>query len=429
MARSAGSLLHDRRGSVALIAAIMAPVMIILMVIAIEVTSWSLTKMETQRLADAVAWAGALQYIATNNAETATLSAVQLAEINGVGGSTAPEWDSTNLTTTDGFTTVNVVQGNTGGSPTTLTAIVTQSVDKSMSLTLSGNNAPLMISAVSTMQITSTGVGPPNCLSALGGGGPDGNSISMSFSSQVFGNDCFIRANGGIALSDSAILNVAGTYAIGPITTSGSSYVAGGETTITTPVTDPYAKYSPLVKAFSSLSSGGTNETLLSSNQATIGPGTYSNITVAQSAILTMQPGLYIVNGDVNLSNSSQMQGTGVTIVSSGSLTVTGSAIVALIPPDTNATTGGIPGFVFASRSNAFSGFGGSSSLPDGGIIYYPNGNITLSGSFVSGESGCTQFLANGIIMSQSAKITTDCTNVAAKNNAQSSMPSIVLIK
>lgn len=423
MPRLVGNLLRDRRGSVAVIAAIMAPVMIVLMIITIEVTAWSLTKMELQRMADAAAWAGALQYVATNDPQTATLSAVQMAEINSIPSSAQPSWDSTTLTTTNGLTTASMIQGSSG---TTLTAIVRQNVDKSLSLTLSGSNSLIVISATSTIQITSNAVEPPKCLSALGGGS---TSISLSGSSLIKGGGCSIRANGGITLSGSAILDVGGTYSVGPVQTSGTSYVAGGETTLADPASDSYANYAPLVKAFGLLSSGGTTETLGLDNQTSIGPGTYSSITVSQSAILTMQPGLYIVNGDINVSYSAQLQGTGVTIVSSGSLNVIGSAIIALSPPDANSSTGGVPGFVFASKSTVTSNFGGSSSLPYGGIIYYPDGDMALSGSFTSGANGCTQFLANELTLSDSANITTDCSNVTSEGGSASSTPSIALSK
>lgn len=426
MARLAGNLRLDRRGSVAMIAAIVAPVMIVLMVITIEVTSWSLTKMELQRMADAAAWAGALQYVATNDPQAATLSAVQMAEINNIPSSEQYNWDPSTLTSTNGLTTASMIQGNTSGGETTLTATVTQKIDNALSLMLSGNTAFLVVSAAATMQITSNVVQIPKCLTALGGGN---SSISMSGSSLVRSSGCSIQANGGITMGGSSILDVDGTYSVGGVQNAGTSYVSGGQTTVASPYSNPYANYGPLVKAFGLLSSGGTTETLGLSNQASIGPGTYSSITVSQSAILTMQPGLYIVNGDVNVSYSAQIQGTGVTIVSSGSLTVIGSAIISLSPPDANSTTGGVPGFVFASKSTVDSGFGGSSSLPYGGIIYYPDGTMNLSGSFTSGAAGCTQFLANQLNLSYSANITTDCSKVASQGSTSSSALSIALIR
>jgi hypothetical protein len=51
----------------------------------------------------------------------------------------------------------------------------------------------------------------------------------------------------------------------------------------------------------------------------------------------------------------------------------------------------------FASRSTAASSFSGSANFPFACVIYYPNGNISFSGSSDAGVDGCMQIIA-GIV-------------------------------
>src|SRR3954454_19798552 len=104
-------LLHERKGSVAMMTAIMGPVLIMSLGMAVEVTSWSVSNLELQRIADASAWAGAARYGATGNAQTATTAAAELAEINGVSGATTRTWNAATLTMTDNLITAQLVAG------------------------------------------------------------------------------------------------------------------------------------------------------------------------------------------------------------------------------------------------------------------------------------------------------------------------------
>ena len=67
----------DRRGSVALMTAIMLPVLIMTLSMGIEITYWSVVKLELQRAADAAAWAGAAQDVSTASRSSATGAAAE----------------------------------------------------------------------------------------------------------------------------------------------------------------------------------------------------------------------------------------------------------------------------------------------------------------------------------------------------------------
>ena len=64
----------------------MAPAMVMTLAMGIEITDWSVKNLELQRVADAAAWAGAKQYVATSNAQVATGTASDVAEMNGATG-------------------------------------------------------------------------------------------------------------------------------------------------------------------------------------------------------------------------------------------------------------------------------------------------------------------------------------------------------
>ena len=105
------SLLRERHGSVAMMTAIMGPVLIMSLGMAVEVTSWSVNSLELQRVADVAAWAGATRYAATGNAQTATGEAADLAEINGVSGAATRTWSAGTSTMNDNLITAQVVAG------------------------------------------------------------------------------------------------------------------------------------------------------------------------------------------------------------------------------------------------------------------------------------------------------------------------------
>lgn len=79
-------LLTHTKGSVALMTGIMLPALVMSLAMGIEVTSWSVAEQHLQQIADISAWAGAARYAASPDAQGATKSAIDLAEINGIVG-------------------------------------------------------------------------------------------------------------------------------------------------------------------------------------------------------------------------------------------------------------------------------------------------------------------------------------------------------
>ena len=398
----------------ALMTAVMAPVMIMMLAMGIEVTFWSVNKVELQRIADIAAWAGAREYTASNSAQTATGVAANLAEINGITGTATRTWNATAEKMTDNLITAQVVAGVKAASDTAVQVTVQRSIATSFSAIFPGTPAAITVSATATAEIVAaTPLGPQPCLVALAGdaiGITTGTDITLSGSATVTASGCSVRSNAGISISGSSTIDVDGTYAGGTISTSGSASITGGSYQKSGQIQNPYASDTALNDALASLSSGGTTVNLSGTTSQTISPGTYSSINLSASSKLTMNPGLYLVNGNVSLSGSAAITGTGVTILSSGSLSVSGSGSMGVTAPLSTASSG-IPGIMFASESTAASTFSGSASTPFAGVIYYPNGAMTFSGSAAPGGGGCTEVIASDITLSGSSNLAANCSS------------------
>ncbi len=401
------NLWKHRRGSVALMTGIMLPVMVMSLAMGIEVTSWSVTKVELQRIADVSAWAGAAKYAASTDPQAATNAAADLAEINGVSSASSRTWNPQTLTTTDNLITAQVVSGVKNAADVAIKVTVKRTIAKSFSRIIPSSQSSVTVSAVAVAEIVSTApITPQPCLVALQSGGSGVTDITLNGSANVTSSDCSVRSNAGITLNGATALNVKGTYAGGAITIPSwnPSAIQGGTYPNSGQIPDPYAGYAPLQNAFSSLSSGGQPDPNTSYKTTTITPGTYSSLTLGGSSNTTLSPGTYIVNGNVTFAGAAKVTGNNVTIIFSGVLQNNGSASVSLTAP-TSASGVGIPGILFAGNSSGASSFNGATSLPLAGVIYYPNGNISFNGSASANGSGCSEVIAGTITINGAANL------------------------
>jgi Flp pilus assembly protein TadG len=415
-------LLLHKRGSVALLTAVMAPVMIMTLALGIEVSWWSLTKVELQRIADVAAWAGARQYVVTTSAQSATSTAADLAEVNGATGGTR-SWASPTLT--DNSITAQIVSGVRNASDTAVKVTVTRSIAKSFSNIFPSAQKTVTVSATAVAEIVNAMVGTQPCLLALNTDDDGGVSdITFSGNANVTSTNCSVRSNSGIKLGGNTTLDVEETRAGGGINVSGNADIKNQEFQNSGQISDPYASYTPLQNAFSRLGSSGSAQNV-SNGTITINPGTYSSISVSSNATLIMNPGIYIINGNISFSGNAIVTGSGVTIVSSGTMSANGNASVSLTAPLSGASTG-IPGIMYASNSNQSSSFGGNTVVPFAGVIYYPNGNLSFSGNAGDGDSGCSEVIAGRITISGDSRLSSNCTSYGTMNFG--SMPSTTSI-
>jgi Flp pilus assembly protein TadG len=235
--RRAG-LRGDRRATVAIYMAMIAPVLAGATALGVEVTNWSGTQLDLQSSADASARAGAIycyNYAVNNSgssclsnataAQTAATLAARLAEVNGVTGSSSPTWNSATKTYTDNLITAQVVQGIKSSTD----AAVQVSVQKTIPLTISRaftSRQSVTATASSTSEVTATttttpGTGGQPCLLALQTGSSSTTGILAGGAITVTAPTCTLVSNGNFIDSGGSTLTVAGIYSHGSMNAAG----------------------------------------------------------------------------------------------------------------------------------------------------------------------------------------------------------------
>ena len=417
------NLLTHRRGSVAMMTGLLAPAMVMAVAMGIEVSSWSVTKVDLQRVADVAAWAGATQYMATKVPQDATNTAADLAEINGVSGvavGASRIWTPASSTTSDNLITAQVVRGVRNAADTAIEVTVTQNIPKTFSLIFSVGQATPPVHATAIAEIvTAGGGGAPVCLVALQTNATGvTDDITLSGSAALNATGCAVRSNSGIILNGPTTINVAGTYAAGVISVPNwnPNAITGGTFPNDGTIPDPYAGNTVVQTALSSLAAGAIPGPVIpdpntSWKTQTISPGLYSSLTLGGSSNVTLSPGTYYVKGNVTFNGAATVNGSNVTIISLGTLTDTASAAVSLTSP-TTLSGYGIPGTLFASLNAGQSQFSGNVAFPLSGVIYYPNGNLAFSGSVdvSNGASACGEVIAGTVTITGTSVLgTTGC--------------------
>src|SRR5262249_48798323 len=133
-------------------------------------------------------------------------------------------------------------------------------------------------------------------------------------------------------------------------------------------------------------------------NAVTLSPGTYCNgITLSGSAIVTLNPGVYILlGGGLKMTGSSSMTGSNVTFFLTGGtgnpygpVSITGSAALNISAP--TAISSPYYGILFYQDPSIGAGkpastISGNQSSTVEGVIYFPTAGLTYSGSSTSGN-------------------------------------------
>ena len=422
-----------RRASVAVWIAVMAPGLIMATSLGVEAASWAAAKVAVQRAADVSAVAGAINYLATSNQQTATTFAARMAQLNGASGTTTPTWNSTTHTLTDNMISAAIVPGYTG-SGTALQVTVQKSIAATMSKVFSSTGT-YTVTGIGTAQLITTvgaGSGGQPCLLALAGGVTgvtSGNDITETGSGSTTATNCTIRSNTGVKLSGSGSMTAQGVYAGGAISQTGSGSITGTQYPSDGQIPDPYAGNTTLQTALTSANgatgsgaincsgSGGSGACTGPSGSfscgatvCTLQPGTYTSLSATGSVGITLNSGLYVFTGNVSVTGSGSVSGSSITILmaagtgTGNKLSITGSGSVSLSAATTAGATGGqIPGILFASlTTSTLGGLNGSGSAPFVGVTYLPNAAMSYTGSGSSGSAGCQQLIAKTISLTGS---------------------------
>jgi hypothetical protein len=213
------------------------------------------------------------------------------------------------------------------------------------------------------------------CIYTLGTSGPD---ISMSGMAALAAPGCKIfddsassdaATTSGLARMTAESISIVGNYSGPPRSYSPAPMIGAAA------VGDPLA-YVPEPAIPTSCA---PNPYFSGPSAHVLSPGCYYGLYLSGGGNLTLEPGLYIINGSISLSGSGTVSGTGVTFYTTGATLVSGNRVLTISAP-TSGTYNGL--LFFQSRSDySEMSFSGSDGSDVQGIIYAPKATLAYSGS------------------------------------------------
>jgi Flp pilus assembly protein TadG len=380
---------RSRRGSVAILVAVVLVVLLGFVALGTEVVALLMTSRQMQSAADSAALAAAAAR--TQGYPTAYANeAVALARDAGfVNGATNPD------------TTVAVnsppVSGAYAGNAAAVQVVITQV--RPMLLSALSHNAAYTLTA-SAVGLTGE---PGACALALRTFGSPSQTIYVDNNVQTHLNGCGVAAN---STSSSAILAKGGAdlfaswlNVVGNTSISGGAVIniTGATRTFATAVANPYAARTiPTPKATCIAGNFIFNSAPL--------PNTYCNFDL-NFANVTLSSGAYIIkDANFTMTNFSTISGTGTIVLGTlgngsavGSVVIDNNSTINLTAPGPGTPTAGMVFFQDIRAPNTgINDFTKAASVTVNGAVYFPNTELRFdSGS--STASVCTQLIAGKI--------------------------------
>jgi hypothetical protein len=188
-----------------------------------------------------------------------------------------------------------------------------------------------------------------------------------------------------------------------------------GPTHTTTQQSDPLAGLSAPSQPSASTTASDTTP----NSGTTLKPGYYSNgINLNSNVSVNLAPGLYYMNGSINVDSGATLTctgctgGQGVTLYfENGSFQPNSSATVTLSAPTTDATNNAVANMLIWQSSSNSSGMDmdASTSVTLNGIIYLPDATLTLnsgSGTTINASATSTAIDAQNIMVDSGVTLT-----------------------
>ena len=282
----------------------------------------------------------------------------------------------------------------------------------------------LSFSAMSVGARAVAGLRPSQgCVYTLDTSGVD---VSLSGSGTLSVPSCGVVVNSSsssaVNLSGSASITAKSIGIVGGSSVSGSASLKPTPVHGIAPVSNPLSYLqAPTYNAASCLANPNVTSTKTIGPTVSGGTVCYNGLTASGSGTLTLNPGVYVINGGFSSSGSIAINGSGVTIylaAPSGSLSLSGSGVFNLTAP----TTGPYDGILFFedSKDTHAMTVSGSSGSTLTGIFYAPSAMLNLSGSSgatfnsdlvtytlaISGSAGIHEYMgSNGTSPLSSARV------------------------
>jgi Flp pilus assembly protein TadG len=238
---------------------------------------------------------------------------------------------------------------------------------------------------------------------------PDSNkSLHMDKSSKLTAKDCGVYSDSlhsiGLTVDQSAILKASLVCSAGGVKQKG--------TISPTPITDCPVIADPLAsRPAPSFSGCSYNNVVISSGAMTLHPGVYcGGLKVTGTANITLESGNYIIkDGPLEVSHNAKFVGDHVGFYLAGNaaiLNLTGSSTISL----TGSTTGEMAGLLFFEDRNAPVGrqhhINSSNAQKLTGTIYLPQGYLLVDpNSVVANQSAYTAIISNRLELSEGPEL------------------------
>ncbi|MDG4877034.1 pilus assembly protein TadG-related protein [Mesorhizobium sp. WSM4935] len=380
-------------GNVATIFALTLPVVVGGAGLGVETSYWYYSSLKLQAIADAAAYAGALEKVQGSDTAAITAAATSSAASNGLGGGTIV----VNTPPTSGPNTAKKA----------VEVILNQNLDRMFTSIFTQTKVPERARAVAVITDASKACNLALSQSAsqavLYSGSTSVKLTGCVIMSNSIANDA-IKVQGAAGLQADCLISAGGMVLNNPVTT-----VCKAPITQALPAADPFASLP------APASSGSCQNVNSGKSTQTIQPGTYCN-GMNLNGNVTLSPGVYVVQGNLKINAGAVVQGDGVTIYMAGSNTVSmnGNATVTLSAP-TSGTYSGVLFYGDRTGTAAQSTFNGTATSLLTGAIYFPKQQVNYLGNF-SGQNGCTQVVADTIQWSGNSTINQDCSSLGMKD-------------
>ena len=401
---------RDERGTIALMFALMLPVLFGIIGLGMEVGIWFKERRQLQTIVDAAAVSAAIENAYGATAAEILAAATQEATLNGFD----PAID-----------TITYIGVPASGAFIGDDAYIEVKISRQLETILT--HIFYTLDPITVVRAVASTTGDQEaCVLALSGSAMNsvyvngaGSTVSMEGCSVVANSTHSTKSvnvqNGTLEVD--CVSAVGGISGEANMTTSCPAPISNGAA-----VQDPYATLD--VPAYAGCDENNYNPP----NGAILSEGVYcGGLRISAGRTVHMNPGTYIMDrGDFNVNGSATLTGDNVTIIltsstgsSYGSITINGGANVALSAPTTEDASGSIQGdyigmLFYQDRNSGTSPslnatFNGGSTMEVSGAIYMPNNSVSFNGGNSTDSNGCLMLVAQTVSFNGNADIENKC--------------------
>ena len=165
---------------------------------------------------------------------------------------------------------------------------------------------------------------------------------------------------------------------------------------------------------------------------ATLQPGTYSGLSINSHQVVSLNPGVYIINGGtLTFNGGSVVTGSGVTFVltNGANFKWNGNSTVNVTGPTSGPFSGVVVYSDDTTKSNSLT-INGTSTTYFGGAIVAPGEGVAFSGTGVSGnDHNCTQIIGDTVSFTGNTTVDSDCQTYGTKKIKPAVMGNTALVE